>query len=198
MLSIIRMKASRRLLAPPPSGVRQVSSTASADGPQSFRSRNGASTAEKSCSLIIHFIWIINTFYNSIKCIKNKVKCIWRLLMDSHDRLSRDACRAELNSDPWDNKPQLNTFDWNRKHYLNLRMLQIKGQKKKKKQVQQLYLCLLFGCHGRREAWREASDGWQEERSCSRSSRGRRRLIPPLKQTYTHYIYAQTLYIIQK
>lgn len=46
MLSIIWMKASRRLLAPPPSGAKPVSSMEIADGPESFSRRSGRSTAE--------------------------------------------------------------------------------------------------------------------------------------------------------
>lgn len=46
MLSIIWIKASRRLLAPPPSGARLVSSMEMADGPESFRRRSGRSTGE--------------------------------------------------------------------------------------------------------------------------------------------------------
>lgn len=52
MLSIIWIKASRRLLAPPPSGARLVSSMETADGPESFRRRSGRSTAELNFRLV--------------------------------------------------------------------------------------------------------------------------------------------------
>lgn len=96
MLSIIWMKASRRLLDPPPSGARLVSSMEIADGPESFRRRSGRSTAE------LNFRFVRNTKYF--------LRFIFYFKY-SHDPDWSDDSRAELNFDLSATEPKLTTFD---------------------------------------------------------------------------------------
>lgn len=101
MLSIIWIKASRRMLDPPPSGARLVSSMEIADGPESFRRRSGRSTTELNFSFMNNklflrlLIWSQNWYFKY-----------------SHDPEWSDASRAEANSDLSAIEPRLSTFDW--------------------------------------------------------------------------------------